>query len=329
MTRFALGFAMASAAVALAVDGPSPVPKDTLPANLPFDTVPLGLAAIPVPADNPLTSAKVALGRKLFFDPILSGDRTVACASCHLPDKAFGGGDAASRGINGQLTKRKAPSLLNRAYGTAYFWDGRAKSLEEQAIKPIEDPTEMGAKLPAVVTRLRGDKDYPALFDKAFPGEPVSAETLAKAIASFERVLLRGDTPVDKFQKKGQRSAMTEEEIHGFWLFDSKARCWRCHGGANFTDESFRNTGVTWGKDDGRFGVTKDGDDRGKFKVPTLRGIGIAGPFMHDGSLKTLADVVEFYDKGGGDNPNRDPAIKPLELSAEEKKALAAFLKTL
>jgi cytochrome c peroxidase len=327
--RIALLLSAVASGLVFAADRPSPVPKDTLPADLPFDKVPLGLAAIPVPADNPLTPAKVALGRKLFFDPILSGDRSVACASCHLPDRAFSGGEANSKGIGGQPTKRKAPSLLNRAYGTAYFWDGRAKSLEEQALKPIEDPTEMGAKLSEVIGRLEADKEYLGLFAKAFPGEDVSAETLAKAVASFERVLLRGDTPVDKFQKKGQRSAMTEEEIHGFWLFDSKARCWRCHGGANFTDESFRNTGVTWGKDDGRFAVTKDEADRGKFKVPSLRGIGITGPYMHDGSLKTLADIVDFYDKGGGENPHRDPAVKPLELTAEEKKSLVAFLKTL
>jgi cytochrome c peroxidase len=267
-------------------DGPSPVPRDTLPADLPFDTVPLGLPPLPVP-------------------------------------------NATSKGIHGQPTTRKPPSLFNRAYGTAFFWDGRATSLEEQALKPIEDPKEMGAKLPAVIARLAADKVYAGLFAKAFPGEPVSAATLAKALASFERVLLRGDTPVDKFQKKGQRSAMTEDEIHGFWLFDSKAQCWRCHGGANFTDESFRNTGVNWGKDVGRFGVTKAEDDRGKFKVPSLRGIGVSGPYMHDGSLKTLEDVVEFYDKGGTQNMNRDPAMKPLGLTAGEKKALVAFLKTL
>jgi cytochrome c peroxidase len=329
MTRFAPVIAVFAAAVAIAADGPAPIPKDTLPPDLTFDQIPLGLPALPVSKDNPLSPEKVALGRKLFFDPILSGDKTVACASCHHPDKAFGGGEAVSTGIHGQLTKRKAPSLLNRAFGTAFFWDGRAKSLEEQALKPIEDPTEMGAKLPDVIARLSADKDYAGLFAKAFPGEPVSTETLAKAIASFERVLLRGDAPVDKFQKKGQRSALTEEEIHGFWLFDSKARCWRCHGGANFTDESFRNTGVSWGKDDGRFAVTKAQEDRGRFKVPTLRGIGAGGPFMHDGSLKTLTDVVDYYDKGGAKNANLDPAMKPLELTETEKKALVAFLKTL
>lgn len=317
------------AAVTFAADGPGPVPKVTLPAELPFDKVPLGLPAIPVPPENPLTAEKVALGRKLFFDPVLSGDKSVACASCHKPEKAFGGGEASSTGIGGQKTKRRAPPLLNRAYGSTFFWDGRAKSLEEQALKPIEDPTEMGAKLPDVLARLSADKAYAAAFAKAFPGEGVSADTLAKALASFERVLLRGDVPVDKFQKKGQRSAMSEDEIHGFWLFDSKARCWRCHAGANFTDETFRNTGVSWGKDDGRFTFTKDESDRGKFKVPSLRGIRDAGPFMHDGSLKTLDDVVEFYNKGGGANPNLDPAMQSMDLTAEEKKALVAFLKSL
>ncbi len=322
-------FFAAVAVSGFAADGLLPIPKDTLPAELPFDPLPLGLPALPVPTDNPLTPEKISLGRKLFFDPILSADKTVACASCHQPEKAFGGGEAASKGIQGQKTKRKAPSLINRAYGPTFFWDGRAKSLEEQALKPIEDPTEMGAKLPEVIARLKADQAYTAAFAKAFPGEAVSAETLAKAIASFERVLLRGNAPVDRFQKKGERSAMTADEIHGFWLFDSKARCWRCHGGANFTDESYRNTGVTWGKDAGRFATTNDETDRGKFKVPTLRGIGVSGPFMHDGSLRTLDDVVEFYNKGGGANPNRDPTMKSLDLTNEEKKALVAFLKSL
>ncbi|HEY2784213.1 MAG TPA: cytochrome c peroxidase [Fimbriiglobus sp.] len=328
MRLFALFLCIMTGAL-FAADGPAPIPKDTLPAAIPFDPAPLGLPPIPAPSDNPPTPEKVALGRKLFFDPILSTDNTVACASCHHPDKAFGGGEATSKGIRGQATKRKAPSLVNRAYGSAFFWDGRVKSLEEQALKPIEDPTEMGSKLPAVLARLKADEKYSAAFGKAFPGEDVSAATLAKAIASFERALLRGNAPVDRFQKKGERSALSAEEIHGFWLFDSKARCWRCHGGANFTDDSFRNTGVSWGKDAGRVAVTKDEADRGKFKIPTLRGIGVSGPFMHDGSLKTLADVVDFYNRGGGANPNRDPALAPLGLTAEEKRALVAFLKTL
>src|SRR3954447_16983321 len=196
MPRFALLVLVAAGGV-FAADGPSPVSRDTLPAVLPFDKVPLGLPDLPVPKDNPLTAEKVALGRKLFFDPILSGDKTVACASCHLPEKAFGGGAATSRGIHGLPTKRKAPSLVNRAYGTAFFWDGRAKSLEEQALIPIEDPAEMGTTIPEGIARLTTDKEFAAMFAKAFPDEAVSAHSLAKAIASFERVLLHGGGPVD------------------------------------------------------------------------------------------------------------------------------------
>jgi cytochrome c peroxidase len=282
------------------------------------------------PADNPLTPEKVALGRKLFFDPILSGDRTVACATCHHPDKAFAGSEALPRGIGGQPTKRKAPALINRAFGDAFFWDGRAKSLEEQALLPIEDPTEMGAKLPEVIARLKADAGYTEAFQKAFPGDGITNQTLAKALASFQRALIRGASRVDKFMQKGERSALTQEELHGFWLYESKGMCWKCHVGFNFTDEKFHNTGVSWGKGDlGRFAVTKNDADRGAFKTPTLRGTGLSGPYMHDGSLKTLEEVVDFYDKGGTANPYRDAAMQPLKLTPEEKKSLVAFLKAL
>src|SRR6516225_1334534 len=164
------------------------VPKDTLPVRLTLDTVPLGLSPRDVPKDNPLTAERVALGRKLFFDPILSADNSVACATCHRPDKGFSSGDAKPRGIRDQALKRKAPSLFNRAYGTAFFWDGRETTLEAQALKPIEDPTEMGSKLADVMKRLQDHKEYKSRFEKAFP-DGVTAANLGKAIAGFERVL--------------------------------------------------------------------------------------------------------------------------------------------
>ena len=308
---------------------PPAVPPDTLPKDLPLETVPLGLDPRPASADNPLTPARVALGRKLFFDPILSHDRTVACASCHRPDHGFASPDAKPLGIGGRTGPRRAPSLLNRAYGTAFFWDGRATTLEEQALEPIANPDEMGSSVADAVARLKADAGYRELFAAAFD-DGVTPANLGKAIASFERVLLRGDSPVDKFRQRGERSAMTRAELHGFWLYESKGQCWQCHGGKNFTDEGFHNTGVSWGGTDlGRFAVTKSEADRGKYKTPTLRGVKLTAPYMHDGSLKTLEEVVEFYNRGGGANPHLDPLMKPLNLSKEELADLVAFLKSL
>jgi cytochrome c peroxidase len=302
-----------------------------LPAKLPIDEIPLGLGPRPVPKDNPLTKERVQLGRKLFFDPILSADRTVACASCHQPEHGLGSAEPRPRGIRGQTIARRAPSLFNRAYGTSFFWDGRAGSLEEQALQPIEDPAEMGSSVADVVKRLRDDPAYAAQFKAAFD-DGVTEANLAKALASFERVLLRGDSAVDRFRQKGEHNALGPQERSGLWLYESKARCWRCHSGPGFTDERFHNTGVGWGKepiDLGRFTVTKNDSDRGKFRTPTLRGVSLSSAFMHDGSLKTLEDVVAFYNRGGNANPHLDPALAPLGLSAEEIRDLVAFLKAL
>jgi cytochrome c peroxidase len=302
-----------------------------LPARLDLDEVPLGLPPRSVPADNPLTAARVRLGRALFFDPILSADGTVACASCHRPERGFSSGEARPRGVGGRRGPRRAPTLFNRAYGTAFFWDGRAATLEEQALRPIEDPDEMGAKLADVLRRLRADPAYPGRFAAAFP-DGVTAANLGRALAGFERVLLRGGSRVDRFRRLGEAAALTPPERHGLWLYESKGLCWRCHAGANFTDEQYHNTGVSWGQappDLGRFAVTRREADRGKFKTPTLRGVALTAPYMHDGSIGTLQEVVEFYNRGGGANPNRDPALRPLGLSPEEVRALVAFLKAL
>jgi cytochrome c peroxidase len=315
-------------AVAPAAEPPT-VPRDTLPETLSLDTVPLGLAPRTVPESNPLTAERVALGRKLFFDPILSADRTVACATCHQPEHGFAGAGAQSVGIGGRKTHRRAPTLFNRAFGTSFFWDGRAGTLEEQALQPIENPDEMGAKVPDIVARLKADAPYKKRFTAAF-ADGVTAENLGRALAGFERVLLRGDSTVDRFRIKGERTGMTEAVRQGFWLYESKGLCWKCHGGLNFTDEGFHNTGVGWGGTDvGRHAVTKKDADRGRFKTPTLRGVGLRAPYMHDGSLATLEAVVEFYNNGGGKNPHLDPIMKPLNLSAEDQKALVAFLKSL
>jgi cytochrome c peroxidase len=319
---------IALGAGALAADAPPAPPKDTLPAKLSLDEVPLGLGPRPVPKDSPLTEERVRLGRRLFFDPILSADNAVACASCHRPDHGFAGTEAKPRGIRGQLAARRAPSLLNRAYGTAFFWDGREATLEGQALRPIADPAEMGSTVAGALERLKADAAYKKQFGVAFP-DGVTADNLGRALASFERVLLRGDGRVDHFRRKGDAKALTAEERQGLWLYESKGRCWRCHAGGNFTDEAYHNSGVSWGKDSGRFAVTKKEADRGKFKTPTLRGVGLTGPYMHDGSLTSLDDVVQFYNRGGGANPNLDPVLGPLNLTKDEMRDLVAFLKAL
>ncbi len=326
----ALTFVACAAAATSGADAPFPIPRDTLPATLSLDEVPPGLGPRPVPAVGPLTAAGVRLGRRLFFDPVLSADRTVACASCHQPEHGFASAGGRPRGIRGQQTARRAPSLFNRAYGVSFFWDGRAATLEEQALQPIENPAELGAGAAEAVRRLRADPDYRAQFDAAF-ADGVTAENLARALASFERVLLRGDSPVDRF-RRGDLGALTDAQRHGLWLYESKGGCWRCHRGPNFTDEQYHNTGVSWGKeppDPGRYAVTHKEADRGGFKTPTLRGVALTAPYMHDGSLATLEDVVAFYNRGGSRNPHLDPALAPLDLTGEEVRDLIAFLKAL
>jgi cytochrome c peroxidase len=308
---------------------PPAVPRDLLPATLDLETIPLGLGPRPVPKEHPLTAARVALGRKLFFDPLLSADRTIACVSCHVPERGFSHGEP--RGVGGKTLRRRAPSLFNRAYGTAFFWDGRAQSLEDQALKPIEDPDEMGSSVAEALRRLKEHTEYPKLFAAAFD-DGLTAPNLARALAAFERALVRGDSPVDRFVHKHDHAAMTEPERHGMWIFDSKGSCWRCHTAPHYSDEKFHNTGVSWGKtplDLGRFETTKQEADKGRFKTPTLRGVKMSAPYMHDGSLKTLEDVVDFYDRGGVENPHRDSVLQPLNLSADEKRNLVAFLKSL
>jgi cytochrome c peroxidase len=318
--------------VAMLGAGEPPVlPRDTLPAQLSLETIPLGLdRQRRVPSHNPLTEAKVQLGRSLFFDPILSADGKVSCASCHQPDHGFAGLHRLAVGIGGRQGTRNAPSLLNRAYGTAFFWDGRVATLEAQALHPIASPLEMGSAVDAAVKRLRAHKDYPARFQAAFH-DGVTADNLARALASFERVLLSGDTRVDRF-RAGDIRALNEHERHGLWLYESRGRCWQCHSGPNFSDEGYHNTGVSWGRapaDLGRHAVTRKETDRGRFKTPSLRGLVATAPYMHDGSLATLEEVVEFYNQGGGKNPNLDPVIAPLGLSKDDVQDVVAFLKAL
>jgi len=308
-----------------------PLPVDPLPRELPLTVIPRGLAAQRlIPEQNQLTIARVALGRRLFFDGRLSKDETVSCATCHRPEHGFASPDALAVGIDGRVGTRNAPTLLNRAYGASFFWDGRAASLEQQALRPIENPLEMDTRVETVLKRLKDAPDYRRQFAVAYE-EGICAESLAKALASFQRVLLSGNSAVDRFHS-GEFGALTDQQRQGLWIFESRGRCWKCHSGRNLTDERFHNTGVSWGSepiDLGRFSVTGKDEDRGRFRTPTLRSVAETAPYMHDGSLTTLRQVVDFYDQGGTDNPHLDHEMKPLGLSVQDKAALVAYLKAL
>ena len=294
--------------------------------------IPLGLDLyLRVPEDNPLTRESVALGRKLFFDPILSQDTSLSCATCHDPKRAFTDGRAVSVGVFGRKGTRSVPALINRAYGASHFWDGRASSLKEQVLQPIQNPKELDMTIEEVVVKLRRHKDYPKLFRVAF-GRTATSEDLAKALAGYVRTILSGDAPIDRFLG-GERDALSDQARQGLDIFRGKANCTACHLGPNFTDEGFHNTGVAWREgvllDPGRFAVTGKEEDRGAFKTPTLREITKTAPYMHDGSLATLEEVIEFYDRGGNPNPYLDAELRPLHLSDEQKQAVVAFLQAL
>ena len=292
---------------------------------------PLGLPKMEWPKDNPYSTAKAELGRNLYFDKRLSADGTISCATCHEAQYGFTDGSPVSEGIRGQKGTRSAPTVINRAFSQAQFWDGRAPTLEEQAKGPIANPIEMGNTHEAAVATLQKIPGYAPLFVQAFGTNEIDIDRVAKAIATFERTIFSGNSPYDRY-KKGDKKAMTPEQVHGMSVFFDKAKCDRCHENANFTLNAYNNIGVGMDKPDpdlGRYTVTKDPRDWGVFKVPTLREIEHTAPYMHDGSLKTLEDVVDYYDKGGVPNKNLDSNIRKLNLSDPEKKDLVAFLKAL
>lgn len=304
--------------------------------------VPLGLPPVYWPEDNEYSKPKSDLGRLLYYDTRLSTDNTVACASCHAPDKGFTDRLPVSTGIGKQLGGRNAPTVINRAYSTSQFWDGRAKSLEEQAKGPLANPLEMtmekeaDAAHKAVVKRILDVPGYVPLFEKAFgaevsKGDAITIDHVAKAIATYERTVYSGNSPYDRY-KAGDKAAMSESAVRGMDIFFNEAKCDACHLGFNFTDGSYENIGIGMDKpvpDLGRYVVSKREEDKGAFKTPTLRDIEHTGPYMHDGRFRTLEEVVEHYDKGGIDNPWLDDRIIPLELKAEQKADLVAFLKAL
>jgi cytochrome c peroxidase len=320
-------------------------------------TAPLGITtplAEVIPADNPLTRAKVELGRQLYFDPRLSRDGTVACASCHHPERGWADGAPVSTGIEGQKGGRSAPTIVNRLLGPTQFWDGRAASLEEQALGPIQNPIEMGFTHEEALALLNSIEGYKLQFEAVFGG-PATAERLGKALASFERTVVSGASKWDHYEQalpyfdyepedgdepeflaKMQRILEAEKEhrlsdaaVRGRDLFFGKAQCSACHVGQDLTDESFHNLGIgmeAQEPDLGRFVVTQNEKDKGAFRTPTVRNIALTAPYMHDGSLKTLREVVEHYAKGGTKNPWLSEKIFPLELGEEEKQDLVTFL---
>ena len=292
---------------------------------------PLGLLPLNWPADNPYTVEKAELGKLLYFDRRLSADNTVSCASCHDPQFGYTDGASVSTGMKGQKGGRSAPTVINRAYSLNQFWDGRAATLEEQAKGPIQNPIEMGETHENVVTKLLAVKGYRALFLKSFGREEFTIDDMAKAIATFERTVLSGNSPYDRY-KAGNKPALNAAQVRGMDVYFNKAKCDQCHEGINFTSNAYHNIGIGMDKpnpDEGRAGVTKNPADYGAFKTPTLRDIAVTAPYMHDGSIKTLEEVVDYYDKGGIPNKNLDSTIKKLNLSAQEKKDLVAFLRSL
>jgi len=333
---------------------------------------PLGLPPVPVPEDNPVTEAKADLGEKLFKDRRFSRDGTVACATCHLPGNAFTDGQPVATGVDGQKGTRNAPTILNAAYYDDYFWDGRRDRLEGQALDPLVNPIEHGLDShDRVLEIVRQDPDYRDRFREVFNAGPeaVSMEHVTKAIATFERTLVTGNSAFDRWWSDRGYADYPPSAERGFTLFFSQAGCTNCHtmgmGEAIFTDNRYHNLGVGFDRirgeaeelareyremkdgqtaapeagetilterrvsELGRFTVTLDEEDIGAFKTPTLRNVSATGPYMHDGSQETLMEVVEFYNKGGNDNPFLDRRMKPLNLSEQQKKDLVAFLKTL
>jgi cytochrome c peroxidase len=313
---------------------------------LPLPASPLGIATKLSDLPDPPTPGSVRLGRWLFYDKRLSADGTIACATCHRPEYAFSEPTPVSTGIRGQKGGRKAPSFVNQAWTVVpyFFWDGRAQSLEDQALGPMANPIEMGNTHEAMVATIAGVPGYRKYFAEAFGSEAITKERIAQAIADYERTRMSGNSPYDRWRRTRDATAVPPEVKLGHELFFGKAGCVQCHVGSRFTDNNFHNIGIGWDEttrtfaDEGRYQTTKgtinEGfaeSDRGAFKTPTLREVSKRAPYMHDGSVATLREVVEYYNRGGNRNPYLDPKMpqKPLGLTPAEIDALVAMMKAL
>ena len=293
--------------------------------------LPVGLGILPLPdspPDNLQTRRKINLGRRLFFDRVLSSDRSMSCGTCHDPAKGFSDGRRRAIGFHGHALPRHTPSIWNAAYNSSQFWDGRAASLEEQASGPMMSATEMNApKEPELTERLEADARYRRDFEAVF-GERPTIKNLAKAIAAFERTVVTSGSRFDHYAR-GQKNALGLQEKNGLVLFIGKARCARCHNGPNFTDNKFQNIGTGSEEDPGRYSITHLEQDRGAFKTPSLRNAALHAPYMHDGSAATLDAVIDYYDRGGNEKQGKSPFMMKIGLTPQEKHDLIAFLKTL
>jgi cytochrome c peroxidase len=275
----------------------------------------------------------VDLGMTLFFDPRLSGNGTVSCASCHNPSLGWSDGLKTGIGISGSVLPRATPTIVNVGYNTQFMWDGRKKSLEDQALGPMKTPQEMGSDFSQVMHMLGSLDGYREMFEQAFPGEPITEEAVAKALAAFERTVVSRDSRFDQWLA-GDRMALTQQEWRGYQVFVDPARgnCSKCHSGPNFTDNGYHNIGVTPAVgqvDEGRYKVRAIASMKGAFKTPTLRDIALTAPYFHDGSAATLMAVVEHYDRGGDDKSNLSKDIRPLALTGTDKQDLVAFMAAL
>jgi cytochrome c peroxidase len=321
-------------ALATAALGEAPVKRDTVKSGTWSMTLPLGLQgdAAYFPDDNPMNEGKVELGKLLYFDPRISKDGSISCATCHNPNHGFTDAGAFSAGVGRQLGGRNSPTVINRLFSAEQFWDGRAKDLEEQAHGPLTNPVEMAmGSHDDVVATVKGLKEYAPHFAKSFGDPAIDMTRIAQAISAYERTVVSGNSAFDRYQA-GDKSAMSPAAVRGMALFNGKANCVTCHASFNFTDENYRNIGVGMDKakpDLGRYDVTKKEEDKGAFKTPTLRNVVHTAPYMHDGSESTLMEVIEFYVKGGIKNPQLSADMKPLELTSSEKQDLVDFLHAL
>ncbi len=327
------GFGLANVSPAVADDA-APAPANVIKSGDYTLELPRGLKpdGAYIPDNNPLSAAKIELGKLLYFDPRLSKDNTISCASCHNPYHGFADPAPTSKGVGNALGGRNSPTVINRLFSKEQFWDGRAADLEEQSKGPITNPVEMAMSSHDVavssVNRVRGYRPY---FVAAFGDKDVTIDKIAQAIASYERTVLSGDSPYDRYLA-GQTDAMSGAAVRGMGIFLGKGRCITCHVGQNFTDEKYHNLGVGMDAetpDLGRYEISKQESDKGAFKTPGLRNIADNAPYMHDGSERTLRQVMELYNKGGVKNPSLSPLIQPLNLSDQEIDDLVAFMHAL
>lgn len=323
----ALGPALASLSVALSLAIALPAPVG---AQEPTDAQRAAFrrpSTIPFPKDNPYTPEKAALGKMLFFDARLSRDRNLSCASCHNPSFGWEVPFDKAVGAEGKPVGRHAPTTLNQAWSRNLFWDGRAASLEDQARGPIEAGVEMALPMIEAVDRLRKVEGYRTAFEKAFGSEGLTESTVLKAIANYERTIVTGDTPFDRWIR-GDAKALSDSARRGFALFTGKGNCAQCHTGWNFTDDKFHDIGLPTA-DKGRAGITQAGSDTHAFKTPGLREIAARAPYMHHGGVTTLEDVLAHYVSGGQKRPSLSPLMRPLTLSGQDVQDLIAFMRSL